>query len=232
MKLAARVLARAIDDLKDRCKVDVSALLPEELADLVHACDRVANPFADINADAAGFPVRVCKGVYLWRLTAGAAIWMSDFAERWWGGDYAKYRAAAVYVAMNARNPDAFLVEDEREAGKAIRRALRRIPATDAEIQLALDRVLGLASDAPAAEESTAANWAAMIARVEAQTGLPRSHWLWGVSYSQMLAVYNQCERIVSASGGKTAPRLQDELDRATNELQRLKVRIMRRING
>lgn len=71
-----------------------------------------------------------------------------------------------------------------------------------------------------------------MIARVEAQTGIPRDHWLWGESYSQMLAVYNQCERIVAASGGKTATRLQDELDRAQNELQRLKVRIMRRIHG
>lgn len=232
MKLAARVLARAIDDLKVRCKVDVSALLPDELADLVHACDKVANPFADVNADAAGFPVRVCKGVYLWRLTIGAAIWMSDFAERWWGNDYAKYRAAAVYASLNSRDPDAFRLEDEREARKAIRRALRRIPATDAEIQLALDRVLGLSPDAPAAEEATAANWAAMIARVEAQTGIPRDHWLWGVSYSQTLAVYNQCERIVAASGGKTAPRMQDELDRATNALQRLKVRIMRRVNG
>ena len=233
MNRATAILSKALTDLKTRCKVDLNALLPEEIGDIVRACDRVAEPFKEVNADAAGFPVRVCDGVWFWRLTIGAAIWMGDFVEKWWGDDYVKYRAATIYACMNARNAGAFRLDDRRKAESAIRKALRGIAATQEEIDLALDKVISRRDDAdPGDVPATAANWAAMIARVEAQTGLPREHWLWGVSYSSTLAVYNQCERIVTARSGKDAAAMQDELDLAHNALQRLKVRIMGRING
>ena len=50
-----------------------------EMFDLVECVRRAESPFAEVNADAIGFPVKVCEGVYLWRLTAGASAWLDAY---------------------------------------------------------------------------------------------------------------------------------------------------------
>ena len=35
-----------------------------EMFDLVECVRRAESPFAEVNADAIGFPVKVCEGVY------------------------------------------------------------------------------------------------------------------------------------------------------------------------
>ena len=65
-------LENALRDLRDRFGAEASALTANEMFDLVECVRRAESPFAGVNADAIGFPVKVCEGVYLWRLTAGA----------------------------------------------------------------------------------------------------------------------------------------------------------------
>ena len=61
---AERIFARALDDLKSRMGVGLADLTAEEAVALVRACERVADPFREVNADAAGMPVRVADGVW------------------------------------------------------------------------------------------------------------------------------------------------------------------------
>ena len=51
-----------------------------EMFDLVECVRCAESPFAEVNANAIGFPVKVCEGVYLWRLTAGASAWLDAYA--------------------------------------------------------------------------------------------------------------------------------------------------------
>ena len=98
-------------------------LTASELAALVRACDRCDNPFSAANAEAAGFPVKVREGVWLWRPTAGAVVWLDEYAARWWGEDSLHYKWAAVYAMLHARERDAFMkMTDERDGISVSRR--------------------------------------------------------------------------------------------------------------
>ena len=233
---AERIFARAVDDLKSRMGVGLADLMPDEIVALVRACERVADPFREVNADAAGMPVRVAGGVWFWPLTIGAVVWLEETADRWWPDDPRRYRNALVYAALNARSPDAFTATERRDVERIVRRALLKVAATSAEVDAALERVLGISSEPSRRgdEESvsaTATSWAALLARVEAATGIPRDHWLWGVSYSETLRAYHESRQVAAASGER-APEMLDELDAATNDLQRLKVNIMGRVRN
>lgn len=231
---AERIFARALDDLKSRMGVDLADLTAEEAVALVRACERVADPFREVNADAAGMPVRVADGVWFWPLTIGAVAWLEETADRWWAEDPRRYRNALVYAALNAREPGAFAVIERRDVERLVRRALRTVAATSAEVDAALERVLGIVPVAsrPGDDEAmaaTATSWAHLLAKVEASTGIVRDHWLWGVSYAETLRVYHEARQVATASGER-APAMLDELDEAVNALQRLKVNIMNRV--
>ena len=97
-------LAHALERLKSQRGITIANFTPDELAEFVLAAERVDNPFGDVNADAAGFPVRVCEGVYFWRLTLGASIWLDTYAEKWWPTNSDKYKQALIYALMNGKS--------------------------------------------------------------------------------------------------------------------------------
>ena len=233
---AERIFARAVADLKSRLGVGIADLTADEVVALVRACERVADPFREVNADAAGMPVRVADGVWFWPLTIGAVAWLEETADRWWAEDPRRYRNALVYAALHAREPGAFAVIERRDVERLVRRALRTVAATSAEVDAALERVLGIVPGAsrPGDDEAmsaTATSWAHLLAKVEASTGIVRDHWLWGVSYAETLRAYHEARQVATASGER-APAMLDELDEAVNALQRLKVNIMNRVKN
>ena len=78
------ILAHALERLESQRGISIKDFTADELVDFVHAAERCENPFREVVADAAGFPVRVCEGVYFWRLTLGSSIWLDTYAEKWW----------------------------------------------------------------------------------------------------------------------------------------------------
>lgn len=226
-------LARALADLRDRMGVGPADLTTDEIADLVHACDRAENPFREVNADAAGIPVRVCEGVHFWKLTIGASIWLDDIA-RLFEGRSDRYRLCLIHALVHAREPDAFDgLEDERSILKAVKSTCRRIAATPEEVDHALDEVLGLASRRTVGKtdvEKAAMDWRSLCARLETQTGIPAREWIWSRSSAYALHCYNDLDAFARACGGKSGTTMRDELDAATEALQLVKVRIMKRV--
>lgn len=238
MSAAARHLARALADMESRMGVAVQDLTADEICRLARACERCADPFRAVNADAAGMPVRVCAGVRFWRLTIGASVWLDDMA-RLFGAKSERWRMCLVYALVHAREPDAFAgLEDEGAVARAVKACCGGIGATPEEVGRALDEALGTSPRRPArAEEAreAAADWRAVCMRLETQTGIPAREWIWGRSASYALAGYRDLHAFAAAyAGNGTAAcrAMRDELDAAAEELQALKVRIMRRVRA
>jgi hypothetical protein len=222
-----------LDKLRAR-GIAVADLEPDELEALVHACDRMASPFSDVNADAAGMPLPVGNGVYFWRPTIGACLWLDEYAGKWWKDRPMRLKWAFVYALVHAREPDAFsslTKEDEAEA--AIKREALRLVVNEGEVDAALDRLF------PADESKSATpppeaqpDWAAILARLETQTGIPSRDWMWGKSSAYALRCYCDLTHFAAASGGAKAQRMRDERDRAANALARLGEAISSRIGA
>lgn len=216
---------------------DLARIDTDDLWALAEAARRCADPFQEVNADAAGFPVKLCAGIWLWKLTIGASVWL-DRAERVLGGSTGAYKAALVYALAHARDPEAFKgLEDERAIRRAVRGFLSTVCATPEEVNLAVDRVLGLADRAPDAEEraSSGADWATLCARLEANTGIPATAWMWERSSAYAISAYNQLHafaRAYGASGRGSFEDLRDELDRANEALKRVEARILEKMEN
>lgn len=227
-------LTRALADLSGRMGVRIADLTADEMADIVHAADRCADPFREVNADAAGMPVRVCEGVHFWKLTIGASVWLDQYASPILGGRSPRYKMALVHALVHAREPDAFEgLDTEARILRACRRTARRISATPAEVNAALDVVLGLAPDLRQKDVSdAAADWCALCARLETQTGIPAREWIWNRSAAYAVKCYNDLHQFAAAYAGAGNTHLRDELDAACEALQVLKVRIMNRVKA
>ena len=234
-------MANALRDLRTRFGVGADALEADELFDLAEAVRRVENPFADVNADAMGVPAKVCEGVYLWRLTAGASAWLDEYAAKWWGDARhdRQYFWALVYAMRNARDREAFAgLTDELSARRAIRACVMSIPATDGEIAEAMDRALGRKDDGQRRDlRAEAVDWAHVLARLESQSGIPRDEWLWGRSAAYTARAYNDlvhtARACAAALGGQgRAERMRDEADKALDALAAVKQRIYRRFTA
>ena len=86
MKITGQMhFAKALVELKKR-GVAMKDVKPEELYALAEASRRCADPFREVNADAAGFPVRVSEGGWFWKLTIGAGVWLDEVEEMLGGG--------------------------------------------------------------------------------------------------------------------------------------------------
>ena len=141
---------------------------------------------------------------------------------------------------MNSRRPGVFVALDSREkAERAVRDALERCQVTSAEMDAALERVL----DNPRAgrdnepQQRTAFSWATLCAKLEARTGIPARDWIWEKSGGYVLKCYAALEEFAFAAalqaGSKAVyTRMKDELDDAMENLQRVKVAIMRRVRA
>lgn len=210
--------------------IGIADLTADEVAALVRACDRCDNPFSAANAEAAGFPVIVREGVALWRLTAGACIWLDEFACRWWGEDSAAYRWATIYAMRHARERDAFLaLTDEAEAYKAIRADILTLNCTEEEIVEAFS-AFGEEDGKKPSPVVTQTDWRSLAQAVEGQTGIDAQKLLWERSASFVAGEYRQLIAFALAQGGAKADRARDELDRAISALARVTAGIRARV--
>lgn len=237
-------LENTLRDLRDRYGAGACALTADEMFDLVRCVERVERPFGDVNADAVGFPVRVCEGVHFWRLTAGASAWLDEFAGAWWGGerDEKRYFWALCYALAHARDREAFAgLDTPSRAYEAIRRFVLKCPATEKELSLAVDRVLGRAVDADDPRRGGgdvrdgAVDWSRLVMRLETQSGVRADEWLWGRSAGYLVRAYNDLRAFAiryGAAQGEGAGRMTDLLDDALNALARCKARISRRLSA
>lgn len=236
--------ANALRDLKTRFGVEASDLTPDELFELVEAVKRIENPFREVNADALGFPVKVCDGLYFWKLSAGASAWLDDYAADWWGDEKneKKYFWALCYALANSRKREAFVsLDTPRIAYKAIRKFVLGIPANQRELALAVDKVLGRVPDDDDPKNGKtkllehAIDWSHVAARLESESGIKQEDWLWGRSASYTIKAYNDLKAFAKrygAAGGEGAERLADELNKALTSLAKVIVRIGNRVKA
>ena len=235
MKITAQMhFAKALQELERR-GVHVQDATPDELYALAAAARRCADPFRDVNADTAGFPVRVCEGVYFWRLTIGASIWLDTVEPVLGGGRDPRYRLAMIYALVHSRDRSAFDgLDTEKKIMPAVRKTMSSIHATPEEVNAAMDAVLGLAVRPASGKEAqaAAADWSALCSRLETQTGIPATEWIWNRSGSYAILAYNDLHSFARAygAGGGDGERMVDELDAAMSDLRICLVAIEKRV--
>lgn len=230
-------LQSVLQDFRDQ-GITAADMTADEIEALVHACERVNNPYTDINADLCEKPVQVCKGVYLWPLTAGAFMWLEEYASKWWRGGTAMYRWAQIYALYNARRPDAFRhLTSKWDARTAIVRTMLRFTCHRAELTVAKNRCYGLgqydvaektAKRAPDEQATDLAHFAAML---EVESGIPAKTWLFGKSLTVMVKTYRKMCAIRNALGGaEGSEKMSFELNDALANLANVKSMIFSRI--
>lgn len=231
----ATILAQAVADLEGRMGVHRADILPEEWLALSKAALRFADPFRDVNADAAGFPVILPDGTALWRLTIGAQIWLDELERSLDGGTANPlYSRAVVFACAHARDRDAFPQPSPREAERAVTAFERSLRITRAEAASALKRLSSRSSaDGRAAPgQSAAIDWAALCARLETQTGISAHDWCWKHSGDYTIKAWNDLHDFAAAFSPRAKQHhVQDEADRALEALQLAKVAIRKRIH-
>lgn len=226
--------------LRERHGIGMDDLTAGELAALVHAVERVCSPYTDMNAELVERPVFVCKGVWFWRPTAGAQIWLDEYAAKWWPKKSRRWKWAQVYALKNARDAEAFApLTTKWAAEKAIVACALRLPVHGAELQDAINRAYGIMPhDAPRKARSRVermraeaeTDFAAIVARLEVESGIPRSIWLWERSIVYAMNAYCQMHEFAAAfsMSGKDRARMVDELDDAMRNLAAVKAAIVR----
>ena len=234
MKITGQMhFAKALQQLR-RQGVELADVTPDELYGLADAAKRCADPFREVNADAAGFPVRVCEGVYFWKLTIGASVWLDEVERMLGGGCSPKYRLALIHALVHSREPEAFAgLDTEQKTMEAVRATMRTIHATPEEVDGALDAALGVRRNARPriADSGAAMDWSALCARLETQTGIPASEWMWNRSGAYAILAYNDLHEFAGAySGKKSSRRLHDELDDAMCALRAATAAIEKRV--
>ena len=234
-------LTTVLQDLKDQCGATAADLTADEIEALVFACARVDNPFSELNAELMERPIRVCNGVYLWPVTAGAQVWLMEYASAWWNEGTVMYRWAQAFALINARNPDAFVnLTTKAKARVAILKTALRLACHAGELGQAISRAYGiLPHDAPEAKggkrdpaEKAKADFAGIVARLEVASGIPAKAWLWGRSVVSMMKSYAELSELsVAAFGGKNE-QAQRELEEAVNNLARVCAAISERLKA
>jgi len=238
--MAAFRLQGVLQDLREQ-GAPVEKMTADEIRLLVRACDRCDNPYSDINAELCEQPVKVCRGLYLWPLTAGANIWLSEYAEKWWKRGTAMFRYEQIYALYNARNADAFVRLDTRpKARRAVLALSLRLCAHMGELVVAVNRCYGVGPDdvpdpdavrKPDAEQSE--NFAHFVAMLEVHSGIPAKTWLWGRSLKRVIHTYYRMTALASAfGGGKASEEMTFELNDALTNLANVKTLIVERISN
>jgi hypothetical protein len=226
-------LKSVLQDLKER-GVEKNDLTADEIVALVRACERVDNPFSHVNAELCEMPVKVCKGIYLWPITAGAQIWLDTYAESWWEKDSAMYRFAQIYALRNARNQDAFLpLTEKKDAKWAVIKSGLSLCCHRKELAVAINRCYGIepydteeTSDAPSLHKAT--DFGKLVSSLEVFSGIKASEWLWGKSLVSLFKSYVRLRTLNNVMGGGKDEEY--ELDEALKNLARVKTMILRRV--
>lgn len=227
-----------LQDLKEQYGATAADLTPGEIEALVFACARVDSPFTEINAELMERPVPVCPGVWLWPVTAGAAVWLEECAAQWWRRGTAMYRWAQVYALRNARDPDAFTRLDTKARARwAVMRCALSLACHAGELAAAVNRAYGvLPHDAPRretrADRRKKADFAALVARLEAASGIPARTWLWGRSVTSLMKSYVELSQLAAAALGGGREDASIELDEAVENLARVMAAIGERLGA
>lgn len=216
--------------------VSLTDLTPEELVNFIHAVERCDNPYARINADAIGIPVEVCEGVYFWRLTIGAIVWLEEFAGRWFTDRPEANFWATAYACRHAREKDAFVkLTTEEAAYEAIRNDILQLPCTTEEVTTAVNICLDIdIPQKPAKRVAEAKNaWEAIVRRLEVGTGIKRDEWLFGCSYEYAIEAHADMLELGRALAGTSGKKnSKDQLDKAVEALELIKIQIIKRVKA
>lgn len=233
--MSAARLQSVLADLQDRYSITAGDLTAEELTDLVNACNRADSPFTDVNASLIEKPVLVTKGVAFYPLTAGATIWLEEYASQWWKRTSMMYAWARLYALSHARDKDAFISLDTKEkARKAILKTALRLVCYEGEVSAAVAHCYGNDPDEEPREnkrvrELAETDFASLVARLEVSSGIAADEWLWGRSLNYMLRSYCELSTLNASMMGGHIDR-HNELDDAVENLARVMARISRRI--
>lgn len=217
----------------------IDGLTADEIAALVDACRRADAPFGSAHKELLGMPAAVLRGYEFRPLTIGASVWLDEYAAKWWGDDSNRYFWALVYALVHGYERAAFTsLTSEEAARRAISRMTLRFAFGRKALERAVDAALGrripdrrLASDG---NDDKPIDWSAIVAELEAATGIRRDEWLWGRSEQYTVWAYHKMRRLVTArigEGGK-GKRMLDALDRAIQSLAELKHGIKERLEA
>ena len=232
----SRRLQSVLADLHDRYGATAADLTADELEALVFACKRVDNPFSEINAELMEQPIHVCKGVWMWPLTAGAAVWLTEYASKWWKSTSTMYRWAQAYALVNGRCEGAFLSLDTKwRARAAILKTVLSFGCHIGELNAAIDRAYGVdpyhvEPKATKHDEQADVDFAALVARLEVSSGISVDQWLWGRSLVSMMKSYRELSALAKAALGGEKANTQMELDEAVANLARICAKIGERL--
>lgn len=231
-------LQSVLDDLREATGATAADLTADEIESLVLACRRVDNPYAGVNADLMGRPVRVSRGVYLWPVTAGAQVWLAEFASAWWPRSSPMFAWARVHALAHAREPEAFAaLVTKGKARLAVLKTALRLACSGRELARAVAVCYGedpdAAPDAGGKQDKlrrrASTDFAALVARLEVASGIPAADWLWGRSLVSLAKSYVELEELSDALGGGRRER-RIELDEAVQNLARACAAISRRL--
>lgn len=197
-------------------------LTPAEILFLADACNRMDNPFSDVDARLLETPVHV-GGAYLWPLTVGASVWLDTYAAKWWKDSEELYFWALVYALLNARKPNEF-VPSEESSFEAVKKIGIKFACHRKELEAAVDQTLGIKANQPTNKsEKAKVAWSTVISELEAHSGIMRHEWLWGRSVLATADSYASLFAIASALAGNDKSRMHDALDDAINNLAQTK---------
>ena len=151
------------------------------------------------------------------------------------------YRWAQVYALKNSRNAEAFAdLTTKWKAIAAIVKCALRLPVHGIELSYAIARAYGASPpDVPCRRKTRAdrireqaqADFASLVARLEVESGIPRSAWLWERSLVYTANAYCELHEFASAfSACGGGDRMLDELDEAIRDLAAVKSAIAARV--
>ena len=232
----SRRLQSVLADLHDSYGATAADLTADELEAIVFACKRVDNPFSEINAELMEQPIHVCKGVWMWPLTAGAAVWLTEYASKWWKPTSTMYRWAQAYALVNGRCEGAFLSLDTKwRARAAILKTVLSFGCHVGELNAAIDRAYGVdpyhvEPKVTKHDEQAGVDFAALVARLEVSSGISVDQWLWGRSLVSMMKSYRELSALAKAAFVGEKANAQMELDEAVANLARICAKIGERL--
>ena len=214
--------------------IGIAELTPDEIAELVHACDRMQNPYRDANLEAVGMPVVLSDGTTLFNLTIGATVWLDEYAGKWWSAKSKSYFWAMVYALANGRNRDAFTTLTDRDVAKsAIVKMALNTHVTEEELLQGIERAVHKRETGTGKHlqgTGQGSDWGEILRTLEATTGIPCEHWVWNRSADWCVQTYHRQNQFAEAMKGRSLPRMKDELDAATNNLAQVRFSILHRL--
>jgi hypothetical protein len=201
----------------------------DEIMWIVALCEKVLRPDGGDRADLCGFPVRVgSSDIYLRPLTIGAAVWLHDRAEAWYGGDGGRHLYAIAWALAHGRDAAAMRAASlsRGEADRIITAWCAGLTCTLAELEAAIDRLMPANAGEPQNAENPDPDWPGIIADIESATGIETDHWLWDVSMAATVRAWIAARsRLVQMAGG--SPPHFDALNDALAALARAKAQII-----